>query len=1401
MRRILSFIFLLTLISAPAIVGAQQAGDNINVLPLVPNVDSSDPGYDPDWFLKGDGYLQRQLEPTIAASTRNPDHLLAFFNDYRAVDVGDDIGLGEGEIGSAALKTLNLMLASVPWLQIPDLGITMIRPQPMAASEAWVGMSRSYDGGLTWSGGFLPGAPFDGSPASLDSPVYGLEAATDPVTVCGPCGQFYTVFVAFTRGGQSKLAVARYEDLNNDPGGDTLVYKGTTVVDSGANANFGHFLDKPHIAIDVWRNESSKAGIEKKKKPKPSEDNDDPCAHRVYVSYSTFTGKPKPNKFQSKLYVATSEDGGETFNRTKINKNFGQNQGSALAVDPREGTPTTTGGGTLYAFWRHFNGPDSIVMTKSLDFGGSWSRPEQIIGSTPMAPFDQPTISTQAVYDFGLFDPITGLPEVAFRSNGFPTATVATDPQGDATVFVGWQERVGGDGYPLENGTPRIVLMRSDDDGDSWTDIEGNPGQRKAVDIGWRDLESDPSAPEPGFGTVPLERPSGPQIQPALSFAGGRLMMVYSESRGRIANYGNPDLEEILTSQFNPDADIDSQTGFISGYDRLMDHRAALLDPATGELLSTVQVSRYPLRAGSDLADGEDYEDVAPINPPCSPDYDAYFNAGELNPCVRQLNRVNAVTSAAGTSPFVGDYPGIHPFVQFVTDSEGNWRWATDPDDLTTRGFHTIWADNRHLIPPQNPSPGSPWVEWQDYPNYDAPGSGDLSCANPGSRNTDVLTSRVDAELVINSPTTFKAIGATGASFPFSIGNKTGETRTYQISIEPDDGNASFLSRSVVTTASVEIFPFSSTSQVVYVSGPTTDPIKVTVQETGGCGSDCQSGTIVFNAHQSMASEQLASEEFFNPTVTPDAFVINQNLENAFVINQGAENAFVINPTVDNAFVINGGTENAFVINAFVINAFVINAFVINSGLPAKAGEEPEYYDIHNIIDTTWTVTPGESTDASSFLPIINIDKAEQFLDKYVFQLIVHKGALYGSPSLEGCDSTNVNQPQILSTFAQGPGTNPADAFVINPAPKNAFVINQGFPGDAFVINSTFTVAPSDDGPDNSKNGSLSNDGTLKAPRAPDTVNVTLRAYQIVPDEELGEFRYNPFPADDPNNPNPGTAGDRASFAASSHNCDTLDPLSECFEFNAPDLVPIDVDPTEILPTLVGESFDFPSWTLLNQGTTDGNAENDDLRHGFYLCPRWVVADAPEDLTLDLSPCTQFIDEGEILFTTDNSLPPAGEDDFDATTLNIPEGTLPGLYDVVLYVDDLFQVSEFIEVNNYASVPIIVIDELLENGGFETPDVAAGAWALFENGTDGLDWSFEWVNCGGCETDPTARDSEQRRGDHHTGRRSGRRTRLRLRRCGTGQPDESAPVPRFRHLRGSHLHIRLFVGKNAPARI
>ena len=68
------------------------------------------------------------------------------------------------------------------------------------------------------------------------------------------------------------------------------------------------------------------------------------------------------------------------------------------------------------------------------------------------------------------------------------------------------------------------------------------------------------------------------------------------------------------------------------------------------------------------------------------------------------------------------------------------WRWATAAD-LPDAGFHAAFADNRNQIPPTYPPDK---LEFQRYPYYAPPGTGG-SCTNGGSRNTDVLTSRVTA--------------------------------------------------------------------------------------------------------------------------------------------------------------------------------------------------------------------------------------------------------------------------------------------------------------------------------------------------------------------------------------------------------------------------------------------------------------------------------------------------------------------------------------------------------------------------------------------------------------------------------------------------------------------------------
>src|SRR3954471_8958544 len=73
-------------------------------------------------FPDGDPFLQRQNEPSSAASTRNPLHLLAGANDYRTVD-------------------------------LPGL------PTSNETGDAWMGVFKSYDGGNTWRSTLIPGYP------------------------------------------------------------------------------------------------------------------------------------------------------------------------------------------------------------------------------------------------------------------------------------------------------------------------------------------------------------------------------------------------------------------------------------------------------------------------------------------------------------------------------------------------------------------------------------------------------------------------------------------------------------------------------------------------------------------------------------------------------------------------------------------------------------------------------------------------------------------------------------------------------------------------------------------------------------------------------------------------------------------------------------------------------------------------------------------------------------------------------------------------------------------------------------------------------------------------------------------------------------------------------------------
>jgi hypothetical protein len=1333
-RLILTTIGIAFILNTPLF--AQQASQNIPVLPVIPNLEPGEEGYDPLWYLKGDGYLQRQVEPTIAVSTRNPDHLLSFFVDYRAVDVPDDIGLGE-ETQSFALAMKAAHLAFAGLISLPE--VPLVEAPPIAAAEAWVGGSRSYDGGLTWSGFFMPGAPanfYDESGVAPSAqtqqlPIYGLDASTDPVAVAGPCGYVYVVFMAFTRGDESKMVVARFQDLNNIEGGDTWEFQGMSVIESGNNATNGYFLDKPSIALDIFRGDSDFSTF-------ASSFSDYECGHRVYTSYSTFNGLESDGKFRSKINFAVSNDGGQTWDKSKIQQPYNQNQGSALAVDPTNGD--------VYLVWRHFFDPDAVLMVRTSNYGKKFSKPVDLTADTPMHPFDQPTISTTSV------NPQTGLDsypfsDLTFRSNAFPTAAVAADGNGGSTVFVAWQELVSLEaadfGFPSAMGSPRIVITRSGDGGNTWTgpgkdpaDGDGFWDTRRAVDFADRDqpydfdgtYHEDEAIPEPGFGALPDDRPSGPQVMPWLSVGGGKMALAYHESRGLLGGVPNT---EVSGSDFDKrNVGIQpvglSGWGYISGLDRAVDFRVALLDTVTGRAMSTAQVSRYPISADADISDGERLEDIAPVVPQLCEQFPNTVY------CQPSLDFKNKPQSASGSAPFQGDYPGMTPVVPFFFDGS-TWRWATSGEDVPFQAFHVVFADNRNLVPATYPSNVD---EEYRYGNYhpDPP-----ECWNVGSRNTDVLTAQVNAEITISAPTTYKSLENDVNSFPFTLRNGTASYRTFRLEIVEGQPWASFsydIDGGVKTTApddDVVVYPYSSISQVVYIKkeNDVLGPVKVKATD--------------------LATEETASITFNAGFANVDDYT-----------GVEIDNPSVRNPFVRNPFVRNSSSTNVSLSNPFVRNPFVRNPFVRNTAL-----EDVE------VIDTTWEVEPeAGSTTASTYYPVININNAALFTENYAFQLIIWKKSGFGGAN--GCQAANISQDQILSNILPEPGEDP---FVLNPSVSNPFVRNESpenpfvrnpFVRNPFVRNSAFTMAPADLEPNTAESkhamakfstNPVGNDVTLPAPAASKGVNVTLRAHRLKKycDEtgvNLADCLQKPLcrPAEDPDYdlcvvgivecgpdedpveddcviPNVfNPIKDPPSASVGSERCFmkiVTDPDSvldyeerialaeeECFKSPAPDLVPI-VFETPNGSAEAGGTLPFPAgWQVYNQGHGPATAENRPLRSGFYLST---------DNVLDFDDATGMLDQikgDQLLIGVDSgdtgTTIGSGEYLAYADVVNIPMplwDDLPPLpagetaYHLILYVDDLLEVSEKNELNNFFSA-VFDLEILVPNTPPEAQDLA-----------------------------------------------------------------------------------------------
>jgi hypothetical protein len=865
------------------------AGQNINMVS-----GTSWPG--------GDPFLQRQNEPSIAVSSRNPLHLLAGANDYRTV----------------------------------DLPVSDTVPGSLAG-DAWLGVFKSYDGGLSWQSYLLPGYPQDQSQTGMASPLKAYSAAADPTVRAGTGGVFYYSGIAFNRGtNNGAVFVTTLFDTNQKENGaapqgtDAVQYQYTTVVDTGTS---GQFLDKTWIAVDIPRSGAGTCtfpGLTGSQTIK---------AGNVYLVWSRFTGSQS-----TKIMFSRSLDCGKTWsNPTKLSESSSINQGTNLAIDPSAGT--------VYAAWRQFStssDPDSILVARSDNFGMTFPSKNTERVAT-IAPFDQPMSTTR------------------FRTNSLPSIAASVDSQGKSRVHVAWAERTGPDQEA------RIVVSTSSNSGKTW----GAPAPVDAVPL------SDDSGNS-------FSR--GHQFMPQLTFAAGRLMVVYYDQR----------LDHTLSlfkpnDPFVPDAQgrfylktqaprgelegggganqvftlfVDDDATILTQRRHTIDLRVAEALPSASPSFSSATVSQYRmgLFAPDETGTYRDDED-RPIDPQ-PPD-----RVQQL-----QVNAPNLPMFSLGTLPFLGDYIDIAGDV-FQALPNGDWAFNTSAAGSPV--FYATWTDNRDVVPPVDPATGL--VDWTKYtPPISATNDGDgtshsildptqmvPAClgAYTGSRNQNIYLSRITEGFRLASPQDSKPLSATlQRAFVVTLQNQTAQSRSFHLTIanQPPGGQASFLQGNSQTALDLTIPAGSGEARPIFATS-TNPAATITVNAIETSCASCLSGSLVLNPEGSVSplaqpdgtSVDIGSVEVYTPTFAvwnPDNNPGNPDNPNPYVNitdpNQNISNQNISNQNISNADPAIQNISNQNISNQNISNQNISNQNISNPS-PAIQNISNQNISNQNISNTT----------------------------------------------------------------------------------------------------------------------------------------------------------------------------------------------------------------------------------------------------------------------------------------------------------------------------------------------------------------------------------------------------------------------------------------------------------------
>lgn len=979
---------LLFLISANAWSQSPSSGANVNMVSGT------------DWTT-GDPFLQRQNEPSIAVSTRNPLHLLAGANDYRSVDLAGLLGIEE-------------------------------------RGDAWLGVFKSFDGGQTWQSTLLPGYPLDSSTDGLASPLHGLQAGADPAVRAGTNGLFYYSGIAFNRGtnAASSVFVARFIDNDNRENGDATRQQGgiTNVVPADSMRFLGQtvlaqgsstiFLDKPWLAVDVPRGTAT--CTINFTNPDGSTGTETVPAGMVFMSYSAFDVPPPSTtggkhddhgsdqddddddpRTGSKILFARSTDCGKTFGLpVKLASDTVTNQASIIAVDPSSANLTAA---RLYVVWRRFadathNG--GMVVAKSNDGGQTFSSPRDVV-TFPTACFATPT-GAGCPIDQGLSaaTPFGG----SFRSNTYPTAAV--DDSG--RIYVAWSQR-------QSNGDARIVMSVSGD-GLTW------PAAGTPVDLG--QVLDDLGNPFPN-----LSNPSrGHQLMPSLSFNAGKLMLAYYDLR----------LDHTL-GIFTPAAD---QKSYLESRQLLgeLDPTSASFNPnavfnpfvTDGPLTptTTLTVRRHtidmegaqasPLPAGNVTVPGFTSFRISRYQFGINP-FDSTSTVDQL-----QLNTPNLPLFVQGTQPFIGDYIDVAGAPPFVF-SNGKWNFNTAASSNPV--FHAVWTDNRDVRPPTDGN----WTSYTPPFSASNPASPHPSVFDPtqtvpactddnhsGMRNQNIYTSRVAPGIYVAAPGNSKSLGFIPNTttlltrmFAVTVQNTTPLEKSFRITVANQPllangtvdpvGTASLLQFGpLTTTEDVTISAGDGISRPVFVqSANPTASITVTIQEITAPGGTLVSGGLQASTtlNPDPTAPQIIDPD--NPAILNPA-ILNAEVYNPAILNPAILNPAILNPAILNPAILNPAILNPAILNPDVsaaLNPAILNPAILNPAILNPAILNPALAD-QTVTDATYTIVNNGNTVGSYAVKLFGTQPAGTTL-----QLILSK--TYLTPTSQNCQLASQSQNTV----------------------------------------------------------------------------------------------------------------------------------------------------------------------------------------------------------------------------------------------------------------------------------------------------------------------------------------------------------------------------------------------------